>query len=73
MTLEAITGKTFRETVLANPKPVLLLYHSKWNSSCSGQLEVFQSLAPTLGAGRGGSGPDKRGSGSGIGRLVSHH
>lgn len=48
MTLEAITGKTFRETVLANPKPVLLLYHSKWNSSCSGQLEVFQSLAPTL-------------------------
>ena len=48
MTLEAITGKTFREAILANPKPVLLLYHSKWNSSCRGQLEVFQSLAPTL-------------------------
>lgn len=49
MTMQHITGSSFRRDVLEDARPTLLLYHSPWNPESTALLPVFEQLAERLG------------------------
>lgn len=50
MTVEHITGKIFRERVLAADLPTLLLYYSPWNADSLPMRDVLQQILPDAAA-----------------------